>query len=183
VNIFPLVGDGFDVSRTSRTTAASISGATVIPVGDYVSKFVAGNRVTVTLADASNQDNTNASVQTAAKTITLGTALSGAASLGGTIRVRVIDALAVGMDNVDPFVLNGGRDFVGQAHVFLVTADTNGAAVNQVSPNGGVNFITNTSLATSYGAPYAYSKMGGTHSRFMVFNQNADTWSLYLGLE
>ena len=98
MNIIPLVEDGFDVSRDSRTTAASVSGATVIPVGDYVSKFVAGNRVAVTLSDASTQANTIASVQTAAKTITLGTALSGAASLGGLIRVRVIDTLSGGMD-------------------------------------------------------------------------------------
>ena len=183
MNIIPLVEDGFDVSRDSRTTAASVSGATVIPVGDYVSKFVAGNRVAVTLADASTQANTIASVQTAAKTITLGTALSGAASLGGLIRVRVIDTLSGGMDNVDPFVLNGGRDFVGHAHVFLITSISTAAALNQVSPNGGQNFITNTTLAPSGNAPYAYSKMGGTHARFMMFNQTTDAFSLYLGLE
>jgi hypothetical protein len=183
VNIFPLVEDGFDVSRDSRTTAASVSGATVIPVGDYVSKFVAGNRVAVTLADASTQANTIASVQTAAKTITLGTALSGAATLGGLIRVRVIDTLSGGMDNVDGFVLNGGRDFVGHAHAFFITAISTAAAINQVSPNGGANFITNTTLAPTGNTPYVYSKMGGTHARFMLFNQTTDAFSLYLGLE
>ena len=183
MNIFPLVEDGYDVSRTSRTTAASISAATVIPVGDYVSKFVAGNRVTVTLADASNQDNTIASVQTGAQTITLGTALSGAASLGGTIRVRVIDNLSSGMDIVDPFVLNGGRDFVGQAHAFFITAISSAIAINQVSPNGGANFITNNTLAPAGSSPYVYSKMGGTHARFTLINQTTDAFSLYLGLE
>ena len=95
----------------------------------------------------------------------------------------MIDTLSGGTDLVDPFVLNGGRDFVGFGHVFYVTAINSSTAICQVSPNGGADYVTNSTVVPTGSTPFVQSKLSGTHSRFMIFNQTTDAFSLYLGLE